>query len=119
MHITLLALGSRGDIWLFPRMAMIIHHGGSGMTAFGLRSGVPSCVVPFVFEQFYWGERIAALGVGPPPIRQRQFTVARLSKIIQQGVSDTTMRQKARDLGQKLQAENEITQAIRLVASHS
>lgn len=105
--------------WLFPRMAMIIHHGGSGTTAFGLRSGVPSCVVPFVFDQFYWGERIAALGVGPPPIWQRQFTVTRLSQIIQQGVSDTTMRQKARDLGQKLQAENGISQAIKLVAGHS
>ncbi len=47
--------------WLFPKMSMVIHHGGSGTTAFGLRAGVPSCAVPFVFDQFYWGERIAQL----------------------------------------------------------
>jgi len=36
--------------WLFPRMAMAIHHGGSGTTAFGLRSGIPSCVISFIFD---------------------------------------------------------------------
>jgi sterol 3beta-glucosyltransferase len=40
--------------WLFPRMTIVFHHGGSGTTAHALRSGVPSCVIPFVFDQFYW-----------------------------------------------------------------
>ncbi|MGL4651608.1 MAG: glycosyltransferase, partial [Caldilineaceae bacterium] len=30
--------------WLFPRMAAVIHHGGSGTTGVALRSGVPSLV---------------------------------------------------------------------------
>jgi sterol 3beta-glucosyltransferase len=54
--------------WLFPRMAAVVHHGGSGTTAFGLRAGVPSIVVPFGFDQFYWGNRLFALGVGPQHI---------------------------------------------------
>lgn len=101
--------------WLFPRMAMVIHHGGSGTTAFGLRAGVPSCVVPFLFDQFYWGERIAALGVGPAPIPHKQLSVIRLSEAIQHGVNDASMRQKARVLGQKLQAENGLEQAVSLI----
>ncbi len=32
------------------------------------RAGVPNLVVPFIFDQFFWGKRIAALGVGPKPI---------------------------------------------------
>ena len=100
--------------WLFPRMAMIIHHGGSGTTAFGLRSGVPSCVVPFVFDQFYWGKRIAELGVGPQPIPYKQLTVERLREPINIGVTDSGMQQKAIELGQKIRAENGIQNAVNI-----
>jgi UDP:flavonoid glycosyltransferase YjiC (YdhE family) len=101
--------------WLFPRMAMVIHHGGSGTTAFGLRSGVPSCVVPFVFDQYYWGDRIARLGVGPEPIRHTQLTVERLRAAIDLGVNDSRMRQRAGELGQKIRAENGIDSASQVI----
>ena len=101
--------------WLFPRMAMVIHHGGSGTTAFGLRSGIPSCAVPFVFDQFYWGERIAQLGVGPQPIRHRELTIERLSEVIRLGVNNSQMRQKAVELGHKIRAENGIENALYVI----
>ncbi len=101
--------------WLFPRMAMVIHHGGSGTTSFGLRAGVPSCVVSFVFDQFYWGERIAGLGVGPKPIRHTHLTVENLSEAIQLGVSDAPMRQKAAELGRTIRAENGISNATHII----
>lgn len=101
--------------WLFPRTAMVIHHGGSGTTAFGLRSGIPSCVVSFVFDQFYWGERIAELGVGPNPIRHTQLSVERLKEAIRLGVGNSQMRHNAIELGQKIQTENGIDNASRVV----
>lgn len=99
--------------WLFPRVAMTIHHGGSGTTAFGLRSGKPSCVAPFVFDQFYWGERIAQLGVGPSPIPFKKLTVEQLATTIQLGVHDRGIRQAA-DLGRKIQAEKGIENALKV-----
>ncbi|MGB3510903.1 MAG: glycosyltransferase [Microcoleaceae cyanobacterium] len=30
--------------WLFPQMAAVVHHGGAGTTAAGLRAGVPSII---------------------------------------------------------------------------
>jgi len=101
--------------WLFPLMAMVIHHGGSGTTSFGLRSGIPSCAVAFVFDQFYWGERIAELRVGPKPIRHTQLTVERLRGAIDLGVSNSQMRQKAAELGQKIRAENGIENASQVI----
>ena len=101
--------------WLFPRMGMVIHHGGSGTTAFGLRSGVPSCAVPFVFDQFYWGERIAQLGVGPKPIPYKQLNVERLADAIRVGVGDSQIKQNAFELGQKIRAEKGIENAVNLV----
>jgi sterol 3beta-glucosyltransferase len=33
--------------WLFPRVAAVVHHGGAGTTAAGLRAGRPTVVCPF------------------------------------------------------------------------
>lgn len=100
--------------WLFPRMAMLIHHGGSGTTAFGLRSGIPSCIVPFVFDQFYWGERIAQLGVGTKPIPYKDLTVQHLTEAIRIGVGSPQIKQKAFELGQRIQAERGIENALNI-----
>lgn len=101
--------------WLFPRMTMIIHHGGSGTTAFGLRSGKPSCVVPFVFDQFYWGGRIAQLGVGTNPIPFKKLTVKRLQEAIQLGIHDRRMQGAAAELGRRIQAEKGIENAVDVI----
>jgi sterol 3beta-glucosyltransferase len=100
-------------------MAMIIHHGGSGTTAFGLRSGKPSCVVPFVFDQFYWGKRIAELGVGPRPIPFKKLTVDNLQEAIEIGVSDSQIQQNSSKLGERIRGENGIQAAVDLIEGMS
>jgi sterol 3beta-glucosyltransferase len=55
--------------WLFPRVAAVVHHGGAGTTAAGLRAGRPTVIVPFFGDQPFWGRIVAARGVGPQPIR--------------------------------------------------
>jgi len=104
--------------WLFPQMGMVIHHGGSGTTSAVLRSGVPSCAVPFMFDQIYWGKRIASLGVGPEPIGIRKLTDARLAGVIEQGLNDPVMRQKAQVLSKRIQAEDGIQRAVDLINEH-
>ncbi len=101
--------------WLFPRMGMIIHHGGSGTTAASLRSGVPSCAVPFLFDQYYWGKRIAALGVGPAPIRFGKLKTARLTKAILEGLNNQDIRQKAQKLGQQIRLEDGVKSAVDII----
>ena len=68
--------------WLFPRMAAVVHHGGAGTTAEGLRAGVPGVILPFAFDQAFWGARIKALGLGPAPIPQKHLTADRLADAI-------------------------------------
>lgn len=68
--------------WLFPRVAAVVHHGGAGTTGAGLRAGVPALVVPFLFDQFFWGQRLHALGVGPPPLPFKKLTVSNLLEAI-------------------------------------
>jgi sterol 3beta-glucosyltransferase len=101
--------------WLFPRVAAVVHHGGAGTTAAGLRAGVPSIVVPFFGDQPFWGQRVAELGVGPEPIPRRKLTVERLAQAIHQALTDQNMRHRAANLGSKIQAEDGITRAVAVV----
>jgi UDP:flavonoid glycosyltransferase YjiC (YdhE family) len=101
--------------WLFPRVAAVVHHGGAGTTAAGLRAGVPAIVIPFFGDQPYWGRRVAELGVGPGPIPRRKLTVERLTQAIQRAVTDQTMRQSAADLGARIQAEDGVARAVAVV----
>ena len=60
--------------WLFPRVAAAVHHGGAGTTAAALRAGIPSVVVPYFYDQFFWGHRLHELGVASRPISQKHLT---------------------------------------------
>lgn len=53
---------------LLPRVAAVMHHGGAGTTAAGLRAGRPTLVTPILMDQFFWARRVADLGAGPKPL---------------------------------------------------
>lgn len=101
--------------WLFPQMAAVVHHGGSGTTGFGLWAGVPTILTPFLFDQFYWGKRIQALGIGPEPVPQKKLTAERLAAALTTAVSDNAMRQRAALLGEKIQQENGVQTAVAVI----
>lgn len=101
--------------WLFPRVAAVVHHGGAGTTAAGLRAGCPSVICPFALDQPYWGSRVAALGAGPPPIRQKRLTVDRLAQAISRAATDSLMRSSAAALGRAIQSENGVDRAVALI----
>ncbi|MDX2139288.1 MAG: glycosyltransferase [Chloroflexota bacterium] len=98
--------------WLFPRMAAVVHHGGAGTTAAGLRAGVPSIIVPFMGDQPFWGERVRALGVGTAPMPRKQLTADKLAQAITTAVTDREMRQRASALGESIRAEDGVGQAV-------
>ena len=101
--------------WLFPRMASVTHHGGSGTTGFALRSGVPSMVVPFTADQPFWGKRTHELGVGSAPVPFSKLTVENLAHAIQMMSEDTEMQQRATNLRDAMAAENGVLQAVEIV----
>lgn len=99
--------------WLFPKVAAIVHHGGAGTTGAALRAGKPQIICPFVGDQFFWGRRVADLGVAPSPIPQAKFSAEILADAIQSAVSDSNMRQRALSLGETIRAENGIERAVK------
>jgi UDP:flavonoid glycosyltransferase YjiC (YdhE family) len=103
--------------WLFPRMAAVVHHGGSGTTAAGLRAGIPSVVVPFFGDQPYWGRRVHALGVGPKPIQLKALTAKNLAEAISWTVSDEGVREEAAALGTLIRSEDGVRSAVDFIRS--
>jgi sterol 3beta-glucosyltransferase len=103
--------------WLFPKMAAIVHHGGAGTTHYGVRAGVPSIVVPFFADQPFWGHRIKMLGIGPEPIPRKKITAKKLAKAIDMVLTDGAMRNRAAELGQRIQEENGTELAVELISS--
>lgn len=112
---TVLPLPAAPHGWLFPQMAAVVHHGGAGSTAAGLRAGVPSLLVPHFADQPFWGSRVAALGVGPQAIPRPKLTAHKLAAALDTAVSNQSMRQKAAELGEKIRAEDGLEQAVALI----
>jgi sterol 3beta-glucosyltransferase len=98
--------------WLFTRMAAVVHHGGAGTTAAGLRAGVPAVVVPHLGDQNFWGRRVAALGVGPEPIPKGRLTPDRLARAIRRAAHDPAMRERSTALGARIRAEDGVGAAV-------
>lgn len=102
--------------WLFPQMAAVVHHGGAGTTAAGLRAGVPAVIVPFTSDQPFWGRRVYQLGVGPQPIPVQQLTADKLAQALIRATNDEVMRQRAAVLGERIRAENGVACAVEIMA---
>jgi UDP:flavonoid glycosyltransferase YjiC (YdhE family) len=101
--------------WLFPRVAAVVHHGGAGTTGQGLRAGRPILILPHAVDQFFWGERVWRLGVGPRPLPQRALTVGALARALHQLLTDDAMREKAQHLGEQIQIDDGVSRAVEAV----
>jgi UDP:flavonoid glycosyltransferase YjiC (YdhE family) len=110
-----LVLNSVPHAWLFPRMAGVVHHGGAGTTAAGLRAGVPSLLIPHAADQPYWARRTKELGVGADPIPRKKLTVERLAEGIRSMVSEPAIRESAAKLGEAIRAENGVATAVAMI----
>ena len=110
-----LQIDSAPHDWLFERVAAVVHHGGAGTTGASLRAGKPALIVPFTADQPFWGDRIAALGVGLPPIPHQRLTADALSAGIERLLTDAPMRERAAVLGSAIRAEDGTAAAVRAV----
>lgn len=109
---SVMVLDSAPHSWLFPRMKAVVHHGGAGTTAAGLRAGIPSILVPHFVDQPFWGKQVASLGVGPQPIQRKNLDAQSLTQAIGRAITDKSIQHNARQLGEKIRAEEGIRNAV-------
>lgn len=115
MPDTIFPIDSVPHDWLFPRMAAVVHHGGAGTTAAALRAGVPQVVIPYFADQPFWAERVYRLGVAARPLPRQKLTADRLAERLAIATQDAGMRQRAREMGEKIRAEDGVGNAVQWI----
>ncbi|KAF6260083.1 hypothetical protein COO60DRAFT_931819 [Scenedesmus sp. NREL 46B-D3] len=120
--------GSAGDVrvlciaeapheWLFPKCCSLVHHGGVGTTAAGLRCGKPTMVVPAFGDLFFFADVCHQLGVGPAPIPLPELTAQRLLAALQQLVAEQRRYGAAASkVADELRSEDGLAAAVASVA---
>ena len=84
---------------LLPRSRGIVHSGAHGTNALALAAGVPSVVIPCLFDQLWHARRQAELGTGVWVRRPR-----RLGAALRRLLSDASLRDAAEALAPAIQA---------------
>jgi vancomycin aglycone glucosyltransferase len=59
-----LAIGEVNLQILLKRVAAAVHHGGAGTTTAAAMAGAPQVVIPQMYDQHYWAQRVEQLGIG-------------------------------------------------------
>jgi sterol 3beta-glucosyltransferase len=104
--------------WLFPQMSAAVIHGGIGTTAASLQAGLPTIVVPFTADQFFWGSRVYHLKVGPKPIPHRKLTAKRLARTIRETIDSHVIRQRASEVSLYLHSEDGVSNAVHIIEKY-
>jgi len=90
---------------LFPRAAVVVHHGGIGTTGLAMRSGRPMLVMPCAWDQPDNAERVARLGIART-IPRRRYTPARVAAELHRLLDDPEYTRRASAVGEQVRAED-------------
>jgi rhamnosyltransferase subunit B len=90
--------------WVFPRAAVVIHHGGLNTTAETLRAGVPGLVVPHAYDQFDNAIRTENMGISKR-LKVAHAASRNFGPMLESMLADIGMYERAQSLSKQLQAE--------------
>jgi len=100
---------------IFPKCALIVHHGGAGTTQSSLFAGRPSVVVAHMADQFFWGSELERLGVAGSTQNRKGLTADLLAKSVRQVLASPEMATRAAALGAAMSRENGLDAAVGLI----
>ncbi|HEY5781008.1 MAG TPA: glycosyltransferase [Lysobacter sp.] len=98
-------LGDTPHAWLFPKVSAVIHHGGSGTSHSAARAGVPSVVVPFAGDQWFWADRLQRAGVAAQAVSGHRLKASALARAIERA-EQAQVVSRACQLGERMRTEN-------------
>jgi vancomycin aglycone glucosyltransferase len=100
---------------LFPNLAAIVYHGGTGTMASAARAGIPQVAFPFMADQFENRKQIVKLGLGPNTCDFEKISAPALILAINECVTNETYKKNALEISQKLQSSKGLEFTIRLI----
>jgi hypothetical protein len=93
--------------WLFPRCSAVVHHGGAGTCAIGLKCAKPTMIVPFFGDQPFWGAMVSKAKAGAHEcIPYKNLTAERLAKGIKECLTDEA-KKNVQKIADSIEAEGD------------
>ena len=100
---------------LFKHVAAVVHHGGAGTTAAGLRAGLPTLVCPLTFDQPFWGRRVVSLGCGPRPQPLKRLSAKRFAEGLVELTHTESYGCRAREVANAIAEEDGLALAVQII----
>jgi len=100
---------------LFPKLASVVYHGGTGTLAAIARAGIPQAAFPFMGDQFDNRKQIVKLGLGPQTCDFKEISAEAISLAITESISNDKYKKNAVEMSQRLQNVNGIELTIQLI----
>jgi len=101
---------------LFPRSAVVVHHGGIGTTGLAMRSGRPMLVVPRAWDQPDNAARVERLGIARV-IAQRRCTASRVAGELRR-LLDGEYARRASAVREQMEPEDGVRTACDALEEH-
>ena len=111
------SIGNCPHDWLLKRCCAVIHHGGAGTVAAGLRAGKPTMVCPFFGDQFFWGQMVYQAKVGVLPVPVVQLTAEKLAAAFQE-LRSPALVATAERLAERLSREDGAKEGLKAFYRH-
>jgi UDP:flavonoid glycosyltransferase YjiC (YdhE family) len=99
---------------LFPKMAGIVHHGGSGTTHTSAKAGIPQFILPQFMDQYYWGHRVHEMGMGPKPIIPKRIKSENLVRAFDE-LTNGMYRKNTTLLAERMKNEDGVKRSIDII----
>jgi len=101
--------------FLFPRLAAVIYHGGTGTLATVARAGIPQAAFPFIADQFMNRDQIVKLGLGPKTCDFKEMTAESISLAISECITNDTFKKNTVQMSERLKDANGIDLTVQLI----
>ncbi|KAJ1552312.1 hypothetical protein HK096_000637, partial [Nowakowskiella sp. JEL0078] len=104
--------------WIFPRVKVVVHHGGSGTMMAALKAGTPQVVKPFFGDQFIWGSLVQRNNIGKTVTNMggtENIADGRLTMAIKEVLANDEYKLNAEELSAKVAKEDGLNQMVLLV----
>lgn len=93
--------------WLFPQLDAVVHHGGAGTCAIGMKLGLPTMIVPFFGDQPFWASMIVRAGAGAKEVWPlKKLTVERFVAGIKDCL-EPSAKEAAQEIAKSIEREGD------------
>lgn len=100
---------------LFPRVDVVVHHGGVGTAASAGRAGAVQVIVPHAYDQHASARRLQQAGVAPAPVARSRSGLASLGQTLRAVLDDQQLRERARTVAASIAARDPLGSAVEIV----